>query len=208
MNGERVVPLAAAISLMALAGCTTVRVTEPSQTATEQLLVSTAVDHAVERLKPTLPAAAKVFVDTSYFDTAPADGLLLPKYAIGTVRDALLRQGAHLVDNKKAASVVVELRTGGASIDHDTFLIGIPSFSVPIPLAGAFTFPQIALYERDRQTGLAKLAVTAYDTKSGALAATTGPRYGTSDRTHYVVLLFVSWTRSDLVPPRLEGKVD
>src|SRR5258708_28691143 len=59
-----------------------------------------------------------------------------PKYLIGAVRDRMLRAGLKLVDNREAAEIVVELRSGGQSIDHKTLLIGIPSFPVPVPLAG------------------------------------------------------------------------
>lgn len=57
------------------------RLTEPPQTATEQLLVSTAVDHAASAIKPAIPAGSTVFVDTQYLDTAPPDSILYEKYA-------------------------------------------------------------------------------------------------------------------------------
>lgn len=184
-----------------LAGCVTTRVTEPPQTATEQLLISTAVDHAVAKLDPHLPRGAKVFVDTSYFDTAPADAMLFPKYAIAALRDRLLRQGADLVDSRKKAQIVVELRSGAQSIDHDAFLIGVPSFKVPIPFASTpLELPEVALYKRDRQSGIAKLALTAYGAKTGALDASTGAKFGVSDHIRYRVLVIFSWGRNDIQP--------
>jgi hypothetical protein len=189
-------------AVLVLAGCTTVRLTEPGQTATEQLLISGAVDRAVAQINPAIPAGTKVFVDPQYFDTAPGDAALYAKYAIASVRDRLLRQGAHLIDDRKTADMVVELRTGAQSIDHHSFLIGIPSIPVPIPFAGAVTTPKIALFEKDRQTGIAKLALTAYG-KDGALTASTGPNFGDSDQTQWTVLLFFSWTDQDLVPESL-----
>jgi hypothetical protein len=152
---------ATAIILTAfLTACTTTRLTEPAETSTEQLLISTAIDDAVAKLKPSLPGDATAYLDTSNFDMAPADAVLFPKYTIGAVRDALLRDGARLVDDKKKADLIVERRTGGQSIDHNTFLVGIPSFPIPIPFTSNAYFPEIALYKRDRQTGVAKLAVT------------------------------------------------
>ncbi len=188
---------------VAMAGCTTVQLTEPGQTATEQLLISGAVDRAVAQINPTIPAGTKVFVDPQYFDTAPGDAALYAKYAIASVRDRLLHQGAHLVDDRKTADMVVELRTGAQSIDHHSFLIGIPAIPVPIPFAGTMTTPKIALFEKDRQTGIAKLALTAYG-KDGALTAATGPTYGDSDQTQWIVLLFFSWTDQDLLPESLK----
>jgi len=187
-------------AVLALAGCTTVRSTEPNQTATEQLLITTAIDHAAAELKPAIPTGSKVFVDPQYFD-AVGDSAPYPKYAMGAVRDELLQEGAHLVADRKSADIVVEPRSGAQSIDHDTFLIGIPKFSIPIPLSGGFDFPEIALFKRDRQTGVAKLAVTAYDAKDGALETSAGPDYGYSERTHRVILLLFSWTETDAPPP-------
>lgn len=192
--------------LAALGACTTTRLTEPSQTATEQLLISTAIDNAVAKLEPSLPADTKVYVDTTYLDTTPADGLLFPKYEIGAIRDQLLRNGARLVADKKDADVVVELRTGGQSIDHNTFLVGIPSFPIPIPFTSNASFPEIALYKRDRQTGVAKLAATEYRESTGQLAGSSGPQYGASDHTLFSLLFFFTWVDSNIEPQALQPR--
>jgi len=199
----RLTRVAALAATVGLAGCTTDRLTEPSQTATEQLLISVAVDHAVDELNPTIPPGTKIFVDAQYFDNAPGDAALYSKYAIASVRDRLLRLGARLVDERKTADMVAELRTGGQSIDHHDFLVGLPAVPIPIPLVGTLSTPKLALYERNRQTGIAKLAVTAYG-KDGALTASTGPTYGESDQTRWDLLLFFSWTRQDLLPEALK----
>jgi hypothetical protein len=200
-------PAAIYAALLGLAGCTTDRLTEPGQTATEQLLISTAVDHAVANLDPTIPAGSKVFVDPQYFDNAPGDAALYTKYAIASIRDRLLRLGLKLVDDRKAADVVAEVRTGGQSIDHHDFLVGIPAIPIPIPLAGTVTTPKVAFFEHDRQTGVAKLAVTAYG-KDGALSASTGPTYGLSKREEWVLLLFVTWTKKDILPDAVDRAID
>jgi hypothetical protein len=100
------------LAALCLVGCTTEHVTEPLQTATEQLAVSGAVDHAVGNLKLALARGAKVFVDTGYVDTPDDKDVVLPKYMVGAVRDLILRSGGYLVDDKKSADVVAELRTG------------------------------------------------------------------------------------------------
>jgi hypothetical protein len=189
---------------LVLAGCTTDRLTEPGQTGTEQLLISTAVDRAVEHLEPTIPPGTKVFVDAQFFDSAPGDAALYSKYAIASVRDRLLLRGCRLVDDRKAADMIAEVRTGGQSIDHHGFLIGIPSIPVPVPLTTQVAqTPKIALYERDEQTGVAKLAITAYD-RDGALTASTGPIYGRADRKSWIVLVVVGWEREDIRPPDMK----
>jgi hypothetical protein len=193
----RVLALGLAVAL-ALSGCTHERLVEPNTTATEQLLVSTAIDHVVAKLKPTVPPGSKAFVDPQYVDTTPADEVVYAKYAIGAVRDQLLRQGVRLVDDRSKADVVIEPRSGAQSIDHDTFLVGVPSFSVPVPLADKLAFPEIALYKKDSQIGVSKLAITAYSENDGRLVGSSGPVTGQSDRTRRVVLLFYAWTETDV----------
>jgi hypothetical protein len=186
------------LATLSLGGCTTVGLTEPGQTATEQLLISTAIDHLVGQLDRVGPAGTTVFVDPQYFNSAPGDAALYSRYAIASVRDRLLRQGARLVDDRKSADMVVELRTGAQSIDHDDLLIGLPSIPIPIPLAGTVTTPKLAFYEKDHQIGVAKMAITAY-ARDGALVASTVPGYGRSTETRRAVLFF-SWSDSDLPP--------
>lgn len=189
---------------LALAGCSTTRLTEPGQTATEQLIISTAIDHAMAQFDPKIPAGTKVYVSSLYFDTAPGDAALYSKYAVASIRDRLLQRGARLVDTRTAADRMIEIRTGGQSIDHDDFLVGLPAIPIPIPLVGTMTTPKIPIFERDKQTGIAKLALTGYG-EDGALAVSTGPRYGTSDDTQWTVLLFISWTHQDLLPKNVKN---
>lgn len=197
-----------AVLALTLGGCSTDRLTEPPQTATEELLVSTAIDHAVEQLKPELPPAAKVFVDPQYLDTGGPDAALLPRYTIAAIRDRLLQQGELLVDDKKTADIVVEPRSGAESVDHHSFLIGLPAIPVPVPLSGTVTLPEIDLYKRDRQAGVAKLALTAYLEKTGGFAASTGTAYGVSQHTYKTILLFFSSTESDLLPQPLQKETE
>ena len=134
------------------------------------------------------------FLDTGDFESYGQ------KYAVGVLKDRLLKNGVHLVDKDKAA-VVVEIRSGALSIDKSETLIGIPSMPIPMPLAGSpLTTPEVALFKDDKQQGVAKFAMTAYGAKDGILRASSGPAYGYSHRTKWVVLLFFSWTTDDTIP--------
>lgn len=186
-----------ALLIAVLAGCATMRETQPPRTATEQLLISTAAARAAAQLQPTLPAGSKVFLDTQFYDT---DQVVEPKYTIAAVREQLLRLGAHLVADRKDADVVVELRSGAQSIDSSEFLVGIPTFSFPIPFVGAFTFPEIPFFKIARRTGISKLALVAYGTPNGEPIAATGHHFGQSHLNKYNLLIF-SWTRQDIYPP-------
>lgn len=186
--------IVAAMLLLSLSGCVTERKTDTPRTATEELLISTAADRAAAALSKWIPTHTKLYIDTSNFDAT--DG----KYAIGAIRDALLRRNATLVDKATDAAVVVELRSGALATNDHELLIGIPSFSLPIPFAGSITTPKIALYDRSTQLGVAKFAATGVSAKNGTLVASTAPQYGFAHKTDYIVLLFFGWSRQDMIP--------
>jgi hypothetical protein len=188
------IALIAVATALAVSGCTTVRESSPQRTATEQLLISTAADRAAERLALRVPSGARVFVDAANFEGIDS------KYAIGAIRDHLLRTGMKLVADRGNADTVVEIRAGALSVDEKQLLVGIPQMNIPIPLAGSFSFPEIALFKTRERKGVAKFAATAYGAAEGSLVDSSGPQYGYSHQTEWVVLLFLSWTSSDLIP--------
>ena len=202
--------LAAATMAMLLAGCTAVHVTEPAESATEQLLITQAIDDAVSKMDVSLAAGTRIFVDTSYFDGTERDRtVLFPKYAMAAVRERFLRAGALLTEDRKAADVIVELRTGGQSVDHNSLFIGIPAVSLPLPVPPNFypvTTPELALFKRDRQTGVAKLAITAYRQDTGAFASSSGPSFGSSNHTETTILLVIDRITSDIEPKALQER--
>jgi hypothetical protein len=194
-----------------LAGCTTVHVTEPIHTATEQLLITQAVDDAVAKMDVSFVSGARIFVDTSYVDQARDRNVQFARYMMGAVRDRLLRSGALMANDRASADVIVELRSGGQSVDHNTLFIGLPSIPLPLFLlaptaTNTITFPELALFKRDRQTGVAKLAITAYRQSTGALAGSSGPSFGSSNHTERVILLVIDDITSDIEPKELQSR--
>jgi hypothetical protein len=190
----RLFPVPVLILLFAVTGCTSSRETIPQRSATEQLLISTAADHAVEEIDLNIPRGAKVFVDATNFEGTDS------KYAIGALRDRILRLGGHLVSERVLADTIVEIRSGALSVDQSQTLVGIPQFDVPIPLAGPLGFPEIALFKKSERRGVAKFAATSYGVKEGEAQDSTGPRYGFSHDTHWVLLFFFSWGSGDVLP--------
>lgn len=184
--------MALILATLALGACTTVRETSPERTATEQLLISTAVDRAVERMNLNIPEGTKVFLAGDQLEGP--DG----KYATAAMRDRLLRRGAHLVADRGKAAAVVEIRAGALSIDDRQLLVGTGGFNLPIPFAGQFAFPEIALYKEKERLGLAKLAAVGYSVPEGKLIDSSGPQFGYSHQDEKVLLFFFSWRSSDL----------
>ena len=186
--------------VLALAGCSTVVESNPSSTAMEQLLISAAANRAAERIDFHIPKGTPVFVDTS--DITGNDA----RYADAAIRDSLLRQGARLAGNRKSASMIVMLRDGALSTDRKDMLVGVPSFSVPIPFSSApLVAPKLALYQDADQEGVAKFSATVYDAKTGSLVASSRPAFGFSHNRKYTFLLFISWRANDVLPLNQQG---
>jgi hypothetical protein len=179
--------------LLLAGGCSTSVTSHPPRTAAEQLLLSTAADHALERISFAEFKDKRVFVDGTYFDSYDS------KYVIGTVRDALSRAGAKLQGELAKSEVVVEVRSGALSVDSGDSLVGIPKTGVPTPLSGTLNIPEIALYKAVRHESTAKLAVLAYATESRDHFFSAGPTAGKAHHRHYRLLGLISW-RSTNVP--------
>ena len=190
-------------AVLALGACTSMRETSPQRSATEQLLISTAVDRAVEGMDLKIPQGTKVFLDAGQLEGS--DG----KYASGAMKDRLLRDGANLVGDRGKADAVVEMRAGALSIDDRQTLVGIGSFDVPVPLAGeAAKIPEIALYKQKERVGVAKIAAIGYTTDAGKLIDSTGPQFGYSHEDEQMLLFFFTWRSSDLPKEKTDSLLD
>jgi hypothetical protein len=157
-----------------LPGCGTTK----SVTATEQLLMSDAVDSTVEKMDFRPLSGYKVFLDTTYI--APAGkaipGLPMPAnlvtsdYVISALRQQLTAAGCMLVDTKDTAEIICEARCGALGTDGHNVTYGLPANnflstatafvpnSPPLPM-----IPELSIAKRDVKSAAAKIAVFAYD---------------------------------------------
>jgi hypothetical protein len=184
-----------------LGGCTTSNTTNPTRSATEQLLLSTAADHALRLANLGLFENRKVFLDSNYFDSYDS------KYALGTIRDALSRAGAILEDNATNSDIIVEARSGALSIDNSTFLVGIPSIGAPIPFSGGIQTPELAAYKSQKQRSVSKIGLLAFAMESRAHVYSSGPLDGSSHNNHYN-FFFVSWISTDIPEKKSPKKAE
>jgi hypothetical protein len=151
--------------LMPFTGCGTTRSTDTTRTATEQLLISDAIDRAVGSMNFRTLTGQSVFLDdTKLTDTVDKN------YYISTLRQQLLANGCDLRDKRDDADFIVEARAGAIGTDRNDLLFGIPSMNVPqIPLVQPVpaAIPEIPIAKRKDQRGIAKIAVFAYHRATG-----------------------------------------
>lgn len=186
---------AACLSALVMTGCTEIRETQPQRTATEQLLISTAVDQAVRQIDLHLPEGAAVYFDERYFE-AYDEG-----YALGSLRAYLLRAGVRLVTARDEADAIVEVRSGSLSINRKVELLGLPAIPLPIPADPQLETPEVSAFRREQQLGVAKIALVAMDARTGALMDDDGPVFGIAWLDNWTVLGF-GWRANGPIPDR------
>lgn len=149
----------------ALAGCGTTRSTDTIRTATEQLLISDAIDHAVQTIN-----FESLRGQTVYLDDQRLAEVVDRNYLVSTLRQHLLASGCQLRDKREDADFIVEARAGAVGTDRNDLLFGVPSMNVPqIPLVQPVpaAIPEIPIAKRRDQRAIAKVAVFAYHRESG-----------------------------------------
>ena len=156
------------------AGCGTTKWSDSPRTATEQLLVSDAVDRAISEIDFSALANKNVYLDTRFIITA-----LDQNYVISTLRQHMLASGCIIKDKPDEATYVVEVRTGSLGTNRQDLLFGVPATNLPtvglLPM-GSAPIPEIALMKRTNQQGVCKIAVFAYDRMSGRPVWQSGNR--------------------------------
>ncbi len=147
-----------ALTAITSVGCATTRVSNTDRTGSEQLLISNAIDQAIEANELSSVRERNVFIQEKYLDSTDSP------YIIGSLRNRVLNAGGRLVDSVDHADVVMEIRSGGIGTDSIDKYIGVPGFAVPgIP----FELPEMRVWENNSQFGTAKIAITCFDTQTG-----------------------------------------
>jgi len=157
--------LAMMLGALVLAGCGTTRWSDTQRTATEQLLISDAIDRAVSQLDFKAVAGKKV-----YLDAAPVRQSTDAAYLTSTLRQQLLASGCIVKDKLEEADYVVEVRAGAVGTDRHDLLFGVPATKIPaaVPVPGVpSSIPEIPLVTKTEQRAVAKIAVFAYNRRTG-----------------------------------------
>ena len=196
------------IAILAAAGCSTLRTTDPTRTATEQFLLNEASRRSIEQLSSAPLRDRLVYVDDQYIVRGEyASQELL--FVIAELRAKLLEGGARMTSERAKADVVVEARVVGVGIDRLESLFGLPSIAVPQGASGApegvpLLTPELAIVKRLRQNGFASIAYVAYWRDSGEIVTSSGPFVGRSNREDFWILGFGPRTVGDIPPTKRE----
>jgi hypothetical protein len=145
----------------AATGCGTTSWSDTKRTATEQLLVSDAIERAIMKVDMSPLAGHRVFLDTTALnDVNDKD------YLTSTVRQHVLGSGGVLAEKREDAEIVVEARAGAIGTDRTSVLLGIPATNVEFAGNGT-SIPEMALFKRSDQRAVAKINLFAYERATG-----------------------------------------
>ena len=172
-----------ALALVVCAGCGTTK----SNVATEQLLMSDAVDRSVSGIDFSSLAGQRVFLDTQYIRFIKGSGFVNADYIISALRQPLITSGCLLADSMDDADYVAEARVGAIGTDGHEVTYGLPASNLMttattlLPNAPNLpALPELALAKRNDQLGAAKVAVFAYHRESGRPVWQSGTSVATS----------------------------
>jgi hypothetical protein len=157
--------LGCVIGLALVVGCGTTR----DKLATEQMLLSDAVDRSVARIDFSPLAGEKVYLDTTYVQQIKGTAFVNADYIVSSIRQQMVLAGCLLQEKKEDAVYVAEMRVGVLGTDAHDVNYGVPGINnlsnaaslvsggPPLP-----TLPEISFARKADDTAASKLAVFAY----------------------------------------------
>jgi hypothetical protein len=198
--------------LMLLAGCAlTQEVSRTPRSAIEQLLLSQAVERALENLAVPLPEGESVRVEVSGLQTDRAHlhldeqeqsfGVIdSPSWDLGFVQDAvgarLGELGYRIRRRGEEATYLVRVMVQAMGTNQGKTFFGIPPVqSVIIP----FALPQLTLYQEQDQLAHVRLSLELFEASTGRFVRSTPWMTGSTYYNQYTVFFFFTFRTTDLV---------
>lgn len=161
-------PFVLIFATVSLAGCGTTKFSDTGRTATEQLLISSAMEDVVDEYDYSRLAGLKIHIKIAN-STTDSD------YLKSLIRQQLAANGAFVRDAIDDADYVLEVAPGTVGTNRYELMYGIPETSIPaIGTLAATSIPEFALIKRTDQKAQVKLNMWAYNKTTGAIIWQSG----------------------------------
>ncbi|MEM6688435.1 MAG: DUF6655 family protein [Planctomycetota bacterium] len=154
-----------ALCLISL-GCGTTR----EYSATQQLVMSDAVDRSIASIDFRPLSGRRVYLDTSYLRHVKGQGFVNAEYTTSALRQQIVAAGCLIQDSSQEADIIIEARVGPLGADDHRVTFGVPENKglanavALIPGAPSIpSIPEIAVARREAREAAAKVAAFAYD---------------------------------------------
>lgn len=169
--------------VLALSGCTTVKVTGTLRSSVEQRLMVRSLERAVADMD-TVPFEAKRIRVRLY-------GLTTDQaFAEQFVATRLTLRGVQVVRDGDPVDMVVRMFATALAVDNDSTLLGLPAMQAPV--LGVPT-PEIALFKLERSRGHAEVQLYAYDDE-GRFLRPMPSAFGQAKYQRYTILIVISFS--------------
>jgi len=186
LSDNRILTCLLMLLLTCLSGCGKMI----SNSATEQLLTSDAVDQTISHLDFSTLSNKKVYFDTSYIKNIKGVGFVNGDYIISSLRQQIVAANCLMQEKKEDADYIIEARVGTLATNGHEVNYGIPASNMLSSAASLVTpapaipaIPEISLAKKNNQIAAAKISVFAYNQKtrervwqSGVLQAKSSAR--------------------------------
>jgi hypothetical protein len=147
-------------------GCGTTR----EYNATQQLVMSDAVDRSIAAIDFRPLSGRKVYLDTSYMRQVKSESFVNADYVTSALRQQIVAAGCLIQDSSTEADIIIESRIGTLGADDHRVTFGVPQNNGLSATAGLIpgapslpSIPEIALARREAREAAAKVAAFAYD---------------------------------------------
>ena len=170
----------AILLLLLLAGCTSRSVSHTPRTAIEQLLLSTAVDKAFDKVRLPELSDKKVYLDFSNLQSYDSE------YVKSAFKGYVAERGATVIEQPEDANYIIQISCGALGNEYKDTLFGIPALPVP---GSPMSSPELGLWKSVEQDGIAKFLITV---SSDGKVVSKGHYYGKAERDE----TFFLWMRS------------
>ena len=144
-------------------------------TATEQLVMSDAVDRSIGQIDFRPLSGSKVYLDTSYLRHVKGEGFVNAEYVTSALRQQIVAAGCLIQDANADAEIVIEARIGTLGQDDHRVTFGVPETNMLASAAalipGAPVIPrtgELAFARREAREAAVKVAAFAYDRETRA----------------------------------------
>jgi Family of unknown function (DUF6655) len=167
-----------------VAGCGT----SVQRRGTEQLLLSDAVDRAIDQLDMSPLVGRRVYLDTEYMRAIKSSSFVNAEYITSALRQKMTTSGCLIQPTRTDADYVLEARIGALGSDSMEVTYGIPSSngvsqaaSLVAGAQGIPAIPEISVGKRSGGIGIAKVMVFAYHRDTGTPVLQSGNAIARSD---------------------------
>lgn len=167
----------AALCIVALSlGCGTTKWSDTSRTATEQLLISSAMTDVIDEFNFYPLSGRAVYIKSG--GVAITD----KEYLLTLLRQQLSANGVFVQEQIEEADYILEVATGAVGTNRYELMYGVPETSVPaiLTLGAGTSIPEIPFVKRTDQKAQIKLTMWAYNKKTGAIIWQSGEKMKTA----------------------------